>query len=163
VVINTNADARAALLQLASDITNTETTQVPQIGLGTGVLGYLGINQPGSSETQAAALSLLDQLANTVMSTYGQLDDSETPLTTQQIAQMQLIQKQVIDARGEIGLAISDVDWSLGGIFDDAIVNAENYATQAISAVSKAVGINWTFVAIGVGAILIFVAWRKVA
>lgn len=163
MVIQTNSDARAALLQLANDITNAETTQVPQIGVGQGVFGYFGINQPGSSETQQAALSLLDQLANTVMSTYSQLDDSATPLTVQQTAQMQLIQKQVIDARGEVGFAISAVDWSLGGVFSDAVVNAENLASQAITGVSKALGINWTFVAIALGAVVLFVVWRKVA
>jgi hypothetical protein len=165
MLISTNADARAALLQLATDITNTETTQVPQIGNATGLFGWLGIQSPGSGDTQQAALDLLNQLAGYVQDEFGALSDTDTPLSAQQIAKMQLIQKQVMDARETVQSTISDLDWSFGQILSDGITIAANAADQAVQAAAKTLGINWTIVKIGGGvlaAILVYALYRRV-
>lgn len=165
MLIQTQADAQQALLQLANDITNTETTQVPQIGNATGLFGWLGIQSPGSGDTQQAALDLLNQLAGYVQDEYASLDGSATPLTAQQVAKMQLIQKQVMDARETVQSTISDLDWSFGQIISDGITIAANVADQAIQAGAKALGVNWTVVKIGGGvlaAVLIYALYRRV-
>lgn len=165
MLIQTNADAQSALLQLASDITNTETTQVPQIGNASGVLGWLGIQSPGSGGTQQAALDLLNQLAGYVQDEYAALDSSDTPLTAYHVAKMKLIQSQVADARSTVQSTISDLDWSFGELAADALTAIKNITDSAVDLASKGLGINWTYVKIGGGvlvAILAYALYRRV-
>lgn len=166
MLIQTNADAQAALLQLANDITNTETTQVPQIGQTSGLFGWLGITSPGSSDTQQAALDLLNQLAGYVQDLYSQLDGSDTPLTAQQIAKMQLTQSQVVDARSTVQSTISDLDWSFGQVVSDTASAIKNITDQAVNLAAKGLGINWTYVEIGgalLGVLLVYALYRRVS
>lgn len=152
MLISTNADAQAALTQLAFDITATKTTQVPQIGTADGGLfGFLGLNSPGSSDVQAAANVLLDQLAGYVQDTFASVDDSDTPLNAQQIAKMQLTQSQVMDARSTVQSVISDLDWSFGQLVSDSLAAAANLADKATGAVVGGLGLNWTVVKVGLG------------
>lgn len=166
MLIQTNVDAQIALQQLATDITNTETTQVPQIGVASGGLfGFLGINSPGSGDLQAAALSLLDQLAGYVMDEYAALAGDERPLTAQEVAKMQLIRSQVVDARSTVQSIISDLDWSFGQLVSDAVTAAGELADKTVQAVAKATGLNWTWVKIGgagLGLLLVYALYRRV-
>lgn len=165
MLIQTEADARQALLSLANDITNTETTQVPQIGNASGVLGWFGIQAPGSAETQAAANSLLDQLAGYVLDEYNALSDGPTPLSAYHVAKMKLIQAQVMDARATVQSTISDLDWSFGQIIEDGITIAANAADKAVQAAAHGLGINWTVAKIGLGALgvlLVFALYKRV-
>jgi hypothetical protein len=155
MLIQTNADAQEALQELANDITATKTTQVPQIGVADGGLfGFLGLNSPGSSDVQAEANSLLDQLAGYVQDEYDALDGSDTPLTDQQIAKMKLIQSQVQDARSTVQSTISDLDWTFGQFVSDSISAAVNIADTAAGAVAGGLGINWTVAKIGIAVAL---------
>src|SRR5690349_1468130 len=150
MLIQTNADARIALNALAIDITNTETTQVPQIGVSTsGLFSWLGINSPGSGETQQAAIDLLNQLAGYVMDEFSALEGEERPLTDHEIAKMKLIRDQVVDARTTVQSVISDLDWSFGHLVGDALTAAGELADKTVQAVAKVTGLNWTLVKIG--------------
>lgn len=166
MLIATNTDAQAALLGLANDITATETTQVPQIGTTSGLFGWLGISSPGSGDTQQAALDLLNQLAGYVQDEYATLNDgSDRPLTSQEVAKLKLIQSQVLDARATVQSTISDLDWSFGDLVSDTISSAKNLADTAVNAVSKGLGINWTYVEIGgavLAVILVYALYRRV-
>lgn len=165
MLIQTQGDATNALTQLAFDITNTKTTQVPQIGVSSGIFGFLGINSPGSSDTRDAANSLLDQLAGYVQDMVSSLDGSDTPLTAQQIAKMKLIQSQVVDARATVQSTISDLDWSFGDLVSDSLSAARNIADQAVQGGAKLLGLTWTQVQIVAGvavAAVIFGLYRRV-
>ncbi len=166
MLIQTQADARAALQELANDITHTKTTQVPQIGVSDGGLfGFLGLNSPGSSDVRDSANTLLDQLAGYVLDLYSVLADTDAALTEQQIAKMKLTRSQVVDARAEVQSIISDLDWSFGEILYDGVTIAANFADKAVQAGANALGLNWTVVKIG-GAVLLVVlgyaAYRRV-
>ena len=165
MLIQTEADARQALLSLANDITNTETTQVPQIGNASGLFGFLGIQSPGSGQTQQAALDLLNQLAGYVMDEYNALSDGPTPLSAYHVEKMKLIKSQVADARSTVQSTISDLDWSFGEVVYDGITIAANAVDKTVQAASQALGINWTWVKIGgavLGVILVYAAYRRV-
>jgi hypothetical protein len=165
VLIQTQGDAQAALLALANDITNAETTQVPQIGATGGVFGFLGINSPGSGDTQQAALDLLNQLAGYVQDEYASFDNADATLTAQQVAKMQLIQSQVVEARATVQSTISDLDWSFGQFVSDTFSAARNLADQAVQGGAKFLGLTWRQVQI-IGAIvagvLVYGAYRRV-
>lgn len=167
MLIQTQADARIALQALANDISNTTTTQVPQIGAADGGLfGWLGINSPGSTDTQNAAIALLNQLATYVLDLYSQLDDTGTQLTAQQVAKMKLIQSQVADARTTVQSVISDLDWSFGQLVSDSISAARNIAAQAVQGGAKFLGLSWTQVEILgaiVAGVLVYGLYRRVA
>lgn len=157
MLIQTQADARAALQELANDITHTETTQVPQIGVASGGLfGFLGLDQPGSAETRQAAIDLLNQLAGYVEDLYSVLGDDNTALTAQQIAKMKLTKSQVVDARDQVQSIISELDWSFGEIIEDGVTLAANLADKAVQTGANLLGLNWTVVKIG-GAVLLVV------
>lgn len=166
MLIQTNLDAQIALQSLANDITNTETTQVPQIGVPTsGLFSWLGINAPGSGETQDAAISLLNQLANYVTDEYSQLQGEERPLTAQEVAKLKLIRAQVVDARDTVQSVISDLDWSFGQLVEDTITAAGELADKTVNAVANATGLNWTWVKIGgfaLGVVLVYAVYRRV-
>jgi hypothetical protein len=165
LLIQTQADAQIALQGLANDIINTKTTQVPQIGVSDGLFGWLGINSPGSSETRDAANSLLDQLAGYVQDMYASLDGSDTPLTAQQVAKLQLIRSQVVDARSTVQSVISDLDWSFGQLVSDSLSAARNLADQAVQGGAKLLGLTWTQVQIVgglVAGLLVYGLYRRV-
>lgn len=165
MLIETNSDAREALLELQNDITNTINTQVPQIGASDGIFGFFGLSSPGSSGTRDAANSLLAQLAGYAQDEYAALDDSDTPLTSQQVAKLKLIRTQVQDARSTVQSTISDLDWSFGTLVSDSVSAAANLADRATNAVVNGLGLNWTVVKIGGGvlvAALIYAAYRRV-
>jgi hypothetical protein len=165
MLIATNSDAQTALLALANDITATETTQVPQIGTTTGLFGWLGITSPGSAGVQQAANDSLNDLANRVQNLYSSFDSSDTPLTAQQVAQMKLIQQQVIDERAEVQSIISDLDWTFGEFLVDTLTAAKNLSDQVVNKVATGLGLNWTVVKIGGGilaVILGYAVYRRV-
>lgn len=171
--IATVGDANTALLQLYDDL---ESTQQQINSVNTSTSSYL--QQIGGSidklfggtgdggNTTVAATSLVTQLLNTTASIQGEIagQDPGTALTAQELAQLSELQKDVIADRKLIGLNISNVDWSLGGIFSDAVTIVENTASQAVTGLSQSLGINWTLIAIA----LIIVAavylglWNKV-
>jgi hypothetical protein len=160
MLIQTTGDAQAALLSLANDITNTETTQVPQIGVADGgIFGFLGINSPGSGNVQEAAISLLNQLAGYVQDEYGALAGEDRPLTAQEVAKMKLIRDQVVDARATVQSVISDLDWSFGQLVSDAVIAAGELADKTVQAVAKATGLNWTLVKIGGGVLALVLGY----
>ncbi len=166
MLIQTNADARIALQALANDISNTTTTQVPQIGVSEGLFGWLGINSPGSTDVQNAAISVLNQLAGYVLDLYSQLDDSDTPLTANQIAHMKLIQKQVTDERVEVQSIISDLDWSFGDLVSDSLTAARNIADNAVKNAAPLLGLSWRQVQIAgaiAAAVVVFALYRRVS
>jgi hypothetical protein len=165
MLIATNSDAQTALLALANDITATETTQVPQIGTTSGIFGWLGITSPGSAGVQQAANDLLNDLATRVQNLYSSFDGSDTPLTAQQVAQMKLVQQQVIDERAEVQSIISDLDWTFGQFVSDTLTAAKNLSDQVVNKVATGLGLNWTVVKIGGGilaVILGYAAYRRV-
>jgi hypothetical protein len=167
MLIQTQADARIALQQLANDIVNTANTQVPQIGVADGGLfGWLGINNPGSAETRQAANDLLAQLGGYVQDMYASVDDSDVPLTVQQVAKMKLIQDQVADARDTVQSVISALDWSFGNLVVDSLAQARNLAAQAVQGGSKLLGLSWTQVRI-LGAVatgvVVYAVYRRVS
>ena len=167
MLIATQSDAHIALQQLANDITNTETTQVPQIGVSDGGLfGFLGINSPGSAETRQAAIDLLNQLAGYVQDFDFTLDGSDTPLTSQQVAKMKLIQSQVTDARATVQSTISDLDWSFGDFVSDSLSAARNIADQAVKGGANLLGLTWRQVQIlgvVVAGVVVYGLYRRVA
>lgn len=166
MLIQTNVDATIALNALAQDITNTETTQVPQIGVASsGLFSWLGINSPGSGDTQQAALDLLNQLAGYVMDEYAALAGPERPLTAQEVAKLKLIRDQVVDARTTVQSVISDLDWSFGQLVEDTLTAAGELADKTVQAVAKVTGLNWTWVKIGggvLGVVLVYALYRRV-
>lgn len=167
MLIQTQADARIALQGLANDISNTTTTQVPQIGVSDGGLfGFLGINSPGSVDVQNAAIDALNQLAQYVLNLYSQLEDVPTPLTAQQIAKMKALQSEVADERTFVQSTISDLDWSFGDLVGDSISAARNIAANAVQGGAKFLGLSWTQVQILgaiVGGVVVYGIYRRVA
>jgi uncharacterized membrane protein YcjF (UPF0283 family) len=158
VQLATQGDALQALNGLFTDIANTE-----QQVINTNSSWFSTLI--GSSQVSVQATSLLTQLTNYGTEILNELTaaDPSTPLTAQQQSQLQELQKEVIDDRTLIGLQISAVDWTFGAIWSDGVTIAENAASQAVTAVSGALGINWTYVAIAVGVVVLFLVWRKVA
>jgi uncharacterized membrane protein YcjF (UPF0283 family) len=153
----TQGDALQALNGLFTDIANTE-----QQVINTNSSWFSTLI--GSSQVSVQSTSLLTQLTNYGTEILNELTaaDPSTPLTAQQQSQLQELQKEVIDDRALIGLQISAVDWTFGAIWSDGVTLAENAASQAVTTVSSAFGINWTYVAIAIGAIVLFLVWRKV-
>jgi hypothetical protein len=151
VQLVTNADAAAALQVLVIDVNQAaqDAATIGQTTIGLVGLAPSTVGLPGGADAQQAALSLLTQLASQILRVNGTIDGSDTPLTADQIAQLQLLQKQVIDARSAVGLTISDVNWTFGEFVADVATQATNLASQAVGAVSSALGINWTTVTIG--------------
>lgn len=149
----TVTDAHTALAQLTSDIADT-------IASVSGAVSSSSFSLPGTSDLANTSISLMQQLSNRA----DQIDVELTPykpldeLTAPQIAELQQLQQQVISDRALVGSSISSVDWTFGGIFNDVVTTAENYASQAASGL----GINWTYVAIGLGAIVLFFIYMKV-
>lgn len=167
MLIQTQADARIALQSLANDISNTTTTQVPQIGVSDGGLfGWLGINSPGSTDVQNAAIAALNQLATYVLNLYAELEDSATPLTAQQIAKMKALQSEVVDERSFVQSTISDLDWSFGDLVGDSISAARNIADKAVKGGANLLGLSWTQVQIlgaVVAGVVVYAIYRRVA
>jgi len=166
MLIQTQGDAQTALQSLANDITNTLTTQVPQIGVADGGLfGWLGINAPGSAETRAAADSLLNQLAGYVMDFYATLDDPAAPLTSQQVAKMKLIRSQVVDARATVQSVISELNWSFGDLVLDSLAAARELADKAVQGGVNLLGLKWWQVEVlggVVAAVVVYGVYRRV-
>lgn len=152
MLIQTQQDAIDALTQVAFDITATKTTQVPQIGVAEGGLfGFLGINAPGSAAVQQAANDTLDQLASYVQRLVGNFDTPTATLTAQQVAQMKLIQSQVVDARASVQSLISEMDWTFGDLVADSLTAARNLADKAVQGGANLLGLSWTQVQIILG------------
>jgi len=153
----TVTDAQTALAQLASDLADTQAYITQQVSSGSFAL-------PGTSELASTATSLVTQLENRLdkidaeMQTGKPLDE----LTAPQIAELRELQQEVISDRELIGTTISSVDWNFNGIFNDAATMVENVASQAVTGVSSAFGINWTAVAIVLGAVVLFIIYVKV-
>jgi hypothetical protein len=172
MLIATVGDANSALMQLYDDLTTSmqevqaanTTTSSFFSQIGGGIDQFFGGTGDGGNTTLAAS-SLLAQLSSTAATIQGEISglDPATPLTTQQIAQLSELQKDVIDDRKLVGKEISSVNWSFGGIFSDAASILENTASQAITGVSSAFGINWTLVVIAalvVGAVYLGL-WKR--
>lgn len=155
----TATDAQTALLQVQNDIVDVLAKLNARTQDSSSFLGWAY-----TDDLTGSSLALINQLQ-----TYANQIDAEVAtmrpldeLTPQIIAQLKELQKEVIDDRASVNDVISDVDWTFGGIFDDATTQIENWGSQAVSAVSGSLGINWTYVAIALGAIVIFLIWRKV-
>ena len=153
----TQGDALQALNGLFTDIANTEQSVMNANSSWFSTL-------IGSSQVTTEATSLLTQLTNYGNEILNEMTDPDptTPLTAVQMSQLQELQKEVISDRTQIGVQISAVDWTFGAIWSDGVTIAENAASQAITAVSSAVGINWTYVAIVIAIIGIFIFRKEV-
>lgn len=149
--IATVGDAMSALQQVNADLITT-TNNISAASSSS----YFSWLIPGNSELATTAYSVVSELNNFVGRILSELNgiDYSTPLTAQQTAEMKELQTEVISDRKEIQQSISAVDWTFGGIFDDAATIIENTASQAVTGVSSALGINWTAIAI-VGAVIL--------
>jgi len=141
----TVGDAETALFALNNGLISTIDQVSSALSSSNTITGLAGGNMVAS-----ASASLLQQLVSETASVTQQLVplDPSTPLTAQQQGQLQLLQKEVIDARTTIGQAISSVDWTYGNLFDDTGIQLDNWFTQAAASVSGALGINWTAVTV---------------
>lgn len=172
MLIATNSDALQALLQLNNDLQDTaqklagaavyvdEQNNLPgAIGLGA------SLYNSGAEDLTGQAAQLVLGLEQDVVTEMSQFDGSSTPITDQQRTDLQNLQQLVIQARSAVNSTISTVDWTFGSLASDAVTIVQNTASQAAGAISKALGINWTYVEIGgavVAAVLVYALFLRV-
>lgn len=157
--ISTVGDALGALAQLDNDIANVMQNVVNAQASSNWFVAQIN----GSDAVAASSISILQGLldySNRINSEIQGLP-IDTPLTNQQIAQLSELQKEVIADRSEVNNDISSVNWTLGGVFADATTQIENWGTAAVTDVSSSLGINWTLVALGIGALVVFLVWMR--
>lgn len=156
--IVTATDAQTALYVLANDLADTQAYITRSVQSSS-------FSLPGTSETAEAATSLVTQLENELQSIQVAIQPLAPldHLPNDILARLKELQQEVISDRALIGTTISDVDWTFGGILADSATVIQNLASQAVSGVSSAFGINWTLVAIVLGAIVVFIVYMKVS
>jgi len=160
MLLSTVGDARAAMLQLNSDIQATATQVAATYASSNGLTQAIGGNM-----VEEAAAQVLQGLASTWLDVNNRItgDDSD-PLSDDQIAALRTLQSEVIDDRAAVGRAISSVDWTYGDFAADVATQTANLFGQAVSKVADLTGINWTWVkiglAVGAGAVVFYAGWR---
>jgi hypothetical protein len=173
MLISTNRDANAALEQLSDDIgTTAQQLAAAAVGIDAqdnlpGTAGaFSSILNAGSDATVTSAGELLLQVEQLVTTANGAFDNSDTPITADQIAILQNVQQTVIDARQAVNSTISAVSWTFGDVASDAANTLKNLGSRAIGAIVDATGINWLYVKIGGGlaaAVVLYAVYRRVS
>lgn len=155
MLLTTQGDARAALSQLVADIDATTAQVQAKSSSSNFFTGFFG----GDDVAQAAA-SILLQLQDSAARAAADLSGGDTdPMTDEQQARLKELQSEVISDRKLVGEAISSVDWTYGDLVADVATTTENIASQAVSAVSSGLGINWTYVELGAAALALVLAY----
>jgi hypothetical protein len=165
VLIQTQADALAALGQAQTDLQNTQSQLQLAYTNSQGLFSKLS-GSAISATTNSDAQQLISDLEDFLTSILNSLGGNDSdPLAQPQIDAMQSLQSQIIGARSTVNQVISQVDWSFGDYVGDFATTAVNTASQAVGAISKGLGINWTYVEWGLaagGLILFFALYQRV-
>jgi hypothetical protein len=159
MLIQTQADALAALGQAQTDLQNTQSQLQVAYTNSQGFFANLSgtaISSTTNSDAQGL-ISDLEDLLTTILNSLGGNDSD--PLLQPQIDAMKSLQTQIINARSIVNQVISNVDWTFGDYLGDLGTTAVNTASQAVGAISKGLGINWTYVKWGlaIGGVILFI------
>ncbi len=111
--------------------------------------------------TVTAMYAITNNIMQEILAELGSLQGLEPndPLSAPDLAALATIKHQIIDGRAVVGAAITAADWSLGGIFESTVSEVENVVSQAAAPFH----VNWTWALVGLGAVVIFFIWVKVA
>ncbi len=165
MLIQTQADALAALQQAQTDLQNTQSQLQVAYTNSQGFFAKLSgtaISDATNSDAQGL-ISDLEDLLTTILNSLGGNDSD--PLLQPQVDAMKSLQSQIINARSIVNQVISNVDWTFGDYVSDLGTTAVNTASQVVGAISKGLGINWTYVKIGggvLGVVLVYALYRRV-
>lgn len=165
MLIQTQADALAALGQAQTDLTNTQSQLQVAYAKSQGSTAATLSGSAITPETYSTAQGLIADLENLLITILDSLGgDDSAPLQPAQIDAMKSLQSQIINARGIVNGVISQVDWSFGDYVSDFGTTAVNTASQAAGAISKGLGISWQYVEYGLAAgaalLVLYIGYR---